>query len=189
MLSRGRVLIAPAYLFACLILGGSAQGIWQNMILQLTGVAIIAWAAAAKSDETLSGAARQLLLLAALAILAVALQMIPLPPSVWTHLGGRGAIAEGFRALGKPLPPEPVSLTARIRRHPGLVKFVKDAGQMLRFDPCAGVTHTDPHMLAFAHALDPHRSFAGELESVAHKIAQDLAEQLRIRAGARLTGR
>ena len=111
MLSRGRVLIAPAYLFACLILGGSAQGIWQNMILQLTGVAIIAWAAAAKSDETLSSAARQLLLLAALAILVVALQMIPLPPSVWTHLGGRGAVAEGFRALGKPLPPEPVSLT------------------------------------------------------------------------------
>ena len=111
MLSRGRVLIAPLYLFACLILGGSAQGIWQNMILQLLGVAIIAWAAMAKSDEPLSRASKQLLLLAALAIAVVGLQMIPLPPGIWTHLGGRGALVEGFRALGTPLPPQPVSLT------------------------------------------------------------------------------
>ena len=111
MLSRARVAVAPAYLFACLILGGSAQGIWQNMILQLAGVAIIAWAAMAKSDEPLSRAARQLLWLAAVAIAVVTLQMVPLPPSVWTRLGGRGVVAEGFRALGLSAPPEPLSLT------------------------------------------------------------------------------
>ena len=30
--------VAPAYLLACLILGGSAQGVWQNMVLQLLGL-------------------------------------------------------------------------------------------------------------------------------------------------------
>jgi len=83
MNSRARALVAPIYLFACLILGGSAQGIWQNMILQLAGVAIIAWAAFDGSGERLSLASRQLLLIAIGFILLVALQTIPLPPSVW----------------------------------------------------------------------------------------------------------
>ena len=103
-------MVAPAYLFACLILGGSAQGIWANMILQLAGVAIIAWAAMARSEEPLSLAARQLLWLAVATIVIVGLQMIPLPVSVWTHLGHRGVIAEGFAALGIPPAQEPISL-------------------------------------------------------------------------------
>jgi O-antigen ligase len=40
----------------------------------------------------------------------VGVQMIPFPPPVWTHFGGRGTIAQGFGALGVPLPPQPVSL-------------------------------------------------------------------------------
>ena len=45
MAKWAREAIGPAYLFLCLILGGSAQGIWQNMALQLLGLALIAWAA------------------------------------------------------------------------------------------------------------------------------------------------
>jgi O-antigen ligase len=109
--SRARVFVAPAYLFACLVFGGSAQGIWQNMVLQLAGIAIIAWAALDNGDGPIAPSARQLLLLAALAIAVVALQLVPLPASIWTHLGPRQAIAEGYRALDLPLPPEPISLT------------------------------------------------------------------------------
>jgi O-antigen ligase len=109
--SRARVFVAPAYLFACLVLGGSAQGIWQNMLLQLAGIAIIAWAAVDDGDGPIAPSARQLLLLAALTIAVVALQLVPLPAAIWTHLGPRQAIAEGYRALGLPLPPEPISLT------------------------------------------------------------------------------
>lgn len=112
MLSRSRALIAPAYLFACLILGGSAQGIWQNMILQLVGLGIIAWAAMARTDEPLSLASRTLLWLTALGVAIVALQLIPLPPGLWTRLGGRAPIAGGFQALGMQIPPEPLSLNA-----------------------------------------------------------------------------
>ena len=103
-------MIAPAYLFACLILGGSAQGIWQNMVLQLAGVAIIAWAALDAGGERLSAASRYLLLIAIVAIAVIVLQLIPLPPAVWTHLGPRGRVAEGFAALGTAVPPEPLSL-------------------------------------------------------------------------------
>ena len=49
MVSRARQLVAPLYLFLCLIIGGSAQGIWGNMVLQLLGLAIIAWAASRRS--------------------------------------------------------------------------------------------------------------------------------------------
>jgi len=111
MLSRGRVLIAPAYLFACLILGGSAQGIWQNMILQLTGVAIITWATFDKDDEPIERAGTALLTLLIIAIAVVAIQWIPLPPAVWSHLGPRTAVATGIGALGLAIPPEPLSLT------------------------------------------------------------------------------
>ncbi len=111
MPSVGRILVAPAYLFACLVLGGSAQGIWQNMVLQLAGIAIIAWAAMAKGDEPLSPAARQLLLIAVIAIALVGLQLVPLPASIWASLGPRESVAAGFGAIGMAVPAEPLSLT------------------------------------------------------------------------------
>ena len=111
MLSRARSFITPAYLFACLILGGSAQGIWANMILQLAGLMIIAWAAMGTSEERVAPTAWQLLALALLTFAVVAIQLVPLPPSLWTQLGPRGHIAEGYRALGIPIPAEPLSVT------------------------------------------------------------------------------
>jgi O-antigen ligase len=111
MVKLGRQLIAPAYLFLCLILGGSAQGIWANMVLQLIGIAIIAWAAADETQEPLLSPARQLLGIAILAVAVVALQLIPLPSSLWPHLGGRNALAGGYAVLGMPVPALPLSLT------------------------------------------------------------------------------
>lgn len=110
MLSRSRTLVAPAYLLACLVLGGSAQGIWRNMILQLAGLAILGWAALDKGGEPVGRPARQLMMIAIAGLAVVALQMIPLPPDVWAHLGPRAKIAEGFRALGAPIPWESLSL-------------------------------------------------------------------------------
>ena len=111
MASRFREGVAPAYLLLCLILGGSAQGIWANMLLQLLGVLILAWAALAPSEEPLLPPARQLLILVIAAVAVVAIQLVPLPSTVWPHLGGRTAIANGYRILGMPVPPMPLSLT------------------------------------------------------------------------------
>ncbi|HTE85030.1 MAG TPA: O-antigen ligase family protein [Dehalococcoidia bacterium] len=111
MLSRGRQLVAPAYLFLCLILGGSAQGQWANMLLQIIGIVIIAWAAMDETQEPLQSPARQLLGIAILAVAVVALQLIPLPSSLWPVLGGRDVIAGGYAVLGMPVPTAPLSLT------------------------------------------------------------------------------
>lgn len=110
MLNRSRTFTAPAYLFACLVLGGSAQGIWQNMVLELAGIAIIAWAALHKNPEPMPIAARQLLLLAIVCIAIIGLQLIPLPAGIVSS-GPRHQIADGFSALGIAIPAEPLSLT------------------------------------------------------------------------------
>lgn len=110
MASRFRDAAAPLYLFACLLAGGSAQGVWQNMLLQLVGIGILAWAAASNSERPLARPARQLFILALVALAVVALQLVPLPASVWTHLGGRAQIARAFEVLGEPVPWLPVSL-------------------------------------------------------------------------------
>ena len=101
--------VAPAYLLACLILGGSAQGIWQNTLLQLAGLGIIAWAAAT-GDDQLPKSAQALMLILIAAFVVVVLQLIPLPASLWAH-GIRMRIAEGYSLLGRPVPSLPLSLT------------------------------------------------------------------------------
>src|SRR5256885_8298948 len=111
MASRLREGVAPAYLFLCLVLGGSAQGIWANMVLQLLGIGILAWAVLAPAEEPLFPPARQLLILSLLAVALVAVQLVPLPASLWPHLAGREPIANGFRILGVPTPAQPLSLT------------------------------------------------------------------------------
>ena len=110
MPSAARSAVAPLYLFACLVLGGSAQGIWQNAALQLIGLAIIAWAACGQGGERPSRSARQLLLITISAVGVIGLQSLPLPPSVWAH-GVRDPLAAGYRLLGVSAPWLPVSLT------------------------------------------------------------------------------
>ena len=110
MARRVREAVAPLYLVLCLLLGGSAQGVWANMLLQLLGIAILAWAALAASDEPLTRRQRWLGACIVAALGVAALQLVPLPPALWEDLGGRAAIAEGYRALGIPAPWLPISL-------------------------------------------------------------------------------
>lgn len=127
--SRGRTLVAPAYLFACLLLGGSAQGIWQETVLQLIGILLIAWAALDRIDGGVSPKARQLLILALAAIVVILLQLVPLPMGIWSHIGPRSRVAEGFSLLGLAVPAQPLSLTpagtlhAMLRLIPPLALF------------------------------------------------------------------
>lgn len=51
------------------------------------------------------------LILVALVFLVPALQLVPLPPVIWTALPGRGFVIEAFSALNAPLPWMPVSLS------------------------------------------------------------------------------
>lgn len=109
MPSAARRAIAPLYLLACLVFGGSAQGIWQNAVLQLLGIIIIAWTAVAPSDEPLPSSARNLLYLAIAALLIIALQQVPLPQALWAS-GARARIAADYSIIGSSPPWLSVSL-------------------------------------------------------------------------------
>ncbi len=102
MMEKLRTAVAPAYLALCLLLGGSAQGIWANALLQLIAILIIAWAFLDSPRIPAPRQARQLLGLFALAIALFALQLVPLPPAIWTNLPGRDLVAEGRQILGLP---------------------------------------------------------------------------------------
>jgi hypothetical protein len=100
-----RLSLVPLYLLLCLLLGGaSAAGIWSNMLLQLLALPLIAAAVLTTPSTPVAAPGRQLIALLLLMLAVIALQLVPLPPSIWTALPGRGPIAEGFRNLGLETP-------------------------------------------------------------------------------------
>lgn len=104
-----RQLVVPVYMFLCISLGGSAQAIWGNLVLQLLAVLLIAWAVVLPV-ATLNSASRSLLLLVVLSLGLVGLQLIPLPPEIWTQLPGRRVLVGGYVALDQQLPWLPISM-------------------------------------------------------------------------------
>lgn len=110
MVERLHRLVIPAYLLLCLLIGGSVQGTWRVMALQLIAVVLIAWAAVARKPEPSTGASRTLLLLVVLTFLLFVVQLVPLPPDLWTSLPGREVMANGYWSLGYELPWLPVSM-------------------------------------------------------------------------------
>jgi O-antigen ligase len=106
--SRVRSAVAPLYLLACLILGGSAQGAWQNALLQLAGIVILSWAALRPKNPQAAAQTKLLLLIVIAGIALVALQLVPVPPSTWSH-GARARIGEDYAVLGRSPPWLPLS--------------------------------------------------------------------------------
>ena len=108
-MSLVRQAILPAYLLLCLVVGGSTQSVWGNAALQLLALAILAWAALTREPQPMSRGGRTLLLIVGALALLFLLQLVPLPPAVWTGIQGRQFIADGFATLGSPLPWMPAS--------------------------------------------------------------------------------
>ena len=115
----------PAYLALGLLVGGaSREGILANGILQLAGACILIWCAL---DTRLPGPdkrARWLVWSAALLMTCLVLQLVPLPPEVWTRLPGRDFVQEGFDLLGRDgLPWLPLSVAPQ-ETLGGLLRFI-----------------------------------------------------------------
>ncbi len=106
-----RSAVVPAYILLCIVLGGSVQGIWGVAALQLLAIAIIAWSFVSKERLRLTGSAKAVFAIFGATILLIVVQLVPLPPGVWTALPGRETVAEGYRLLGQPPPWLPISLT------------------------------------------------------------------------------
>lgn len=106
-----RHMVVPAFLLACLLLGGaSAAGFAANLLLQIAAIPLIGWALWRLVQEGASPQIRVPLALLALLVAVALVQLIPLPPGVWTMLPGRAPVAAGYRLLGIPLPWLPLSL-------------------------------------------------------------------------------
>jgi O-antigen ligase len=105
-----RSLVIPAYVLLCIVLGGSVQGVWGVAALQLLAIAIIGWSLLTRNAQPLSRSAKMLFVLAGLTVLTAILQLIPLPPGLWSALPGRAPIVEGYHLLGQNLPSLPISL-------------------------------------------------------------------------------
>lgn len=106
-----RQLAVPSFLLLSLLLGGSPQGVWRNFILQVAGLGLIAWAMLATRRSHPTSAGRLLLWLCGLWFALVLLQLIPLPPDVWSLLPGRAPAIEGYALRGEALPWLPLSLS------------------------------------------------------------------------------
>ncbi|WP_129793614.1 O-antigen ligase [Sphingosinicella sp. CPCC 101087] len=100
-----------AYMLLCLVLGGaSAAGLWANFVLQLLAIPILFASLAFMPDPPIGQPARRLQLLLALMVGLILLQLVPLPPALWTALPGRDHVRDGFELIGEPLPWLPWSL-------------------------------------------------------------------------------
>jgi O-antigen ligase len=103
--------LAPLYLCLCLLLGGaSAAGLWANLVLQLLGLVLIFWSLVVERRTPMGMPGRQIVALLILMLIVAGIQLIPLPPGIWTNLGGREEIVAGYRLLGQSLPWLPISL-------------------------------------------------------------------------------
>lgn len=103
MTKRARALAAPTFILACILIGGSTQGLWRVLALHLLAIGLIGWALLARDEEPVGKAGRHLLIFCALAILLAVLQLVPLPPQLWLALPGRESIALGQVSLGMDL--------------------------------------------------------------------------------------
>lgn len=106
-----RSAVVPAYLLLCIVLGGSVQGVWGMATLQLLALTVIGWSLLIREPLRLSGPAKALFVIAGLTVLLVFIQLVPLPPAVWSALPGREHIVEGYAMLGQRMPWLPISLT------------------------------------------------------------------------------
>lgn len=104
--------LSIAELLFCLLLGGGTRdGFLSDAILQLLSIPVFLAALWRVLDAPLSRE-KSLALGFCAAIVAVPLvQLIPLPPWIWTHLRNREIVVESFELLGRSPSWAPISMT------------------------------------------------------------------------------
>ncbi|WP_144061152.1 O-antigen ligase family protein [Hyphomicrobium denitrificans] len=91
--------------------GGTRSGFLGDAVLQLISLPLLWTAISELLDCQEPSRLRRLLpYIAAVASLPL-LQLVPLPPSIWTSLPGRAVIVETYGVLGYPLPAHPLTLS------------------------------------------------------------------------------
>ena len=102
----------PVFLILCLLLGGTSQNIVSPKLpLYLLSILLITWVFIKTSLRDVMCTNRGFVAVFGLFFLISALQLISMPPSLWSSLPGRGVIVDGFEAAKLPLPWLPISMT------------------------------------------------------------------------------
>ncbi len=96
--SRVTLVLTGAYLALCVLLGGGTrQGLPAEAVLQLLALPLIVHAAVRLQARPPSMPGRLATLWALALISLCLLQLLPLPPTWWTWLGGRGELLDEWR--------------------------------------------------------------------------------------------
>ena len=92
-------LIGALVLSAIVLGGGTRAGFLGDALLQLLAVPILAYGLIRLPFAELDSLGRAALMVAAAIALLPLVQLVPLPPALWTHLPGRDAIVALYRTL------------------------------------------------------------------------------------------
>jgi O-antigen ligase len=106
-------ILACLFLCVALTVGGSSVDPLSVGVSEIAAIPLLAWSLWRLATRPSSPGALWPLLMLAAAVLLVAVQLIPLPPGVWSALPGRQTVVEGFRAAGLPLPWLPLAMSPR----------------------------------------------------------------------------
>jgi O-antigen ligase len=90
--------------------GGSRHGLWSDAIAQLASLPLIAAAVLRMTRTGVNVDQGIALRLAAAVLLLPVVQLVPMPPGIWTALGGRPELAAVYAEAGVPVPWVGVSL-------------------------------------------------------------------------------
>lgn len=120
MLSDGRgrlarwdwgFIAASGFMLACLVMGGGAAvGFLSDVVIQLLAIPVLLISLWRYLDLPAAARPRWALTLAILVVVVPALQLVPLPPALWTLLPGRQPLVDSFTLLNSELPWAPISM-------------------------------------------------------------------------------
>lgn len=89
-------------LLSCLLLGGGTRGgLLSDALLQLLSIPLLLAALWRILDAPLSREARWALAFCGAILLVPLIQLVPLPPAIWTHLPSRELVAEAYELIGR----------------------------------------------------------------------------------------
>ena len=93
-----------------MLFGGAGGYGWSDAVVQLAALPLLAWALFKLTPSQLGRGGQWAIVLLCAIIAWPLLQLIPMPPSLWSGLPGRGEIASAYEAAGMTLPWLPISL-------------------------------------------------------------------------------
>ncbi len=107
MPAAATLLFVTALLFG----GGARQALPTDAIVELVCLPVLAIALASVPGAVAARGTRWSLILLGAILTLPLLQLVPLPPGLWTALPGRALIKEVYGAVGLPAPWRPISVT------------------------------------------------------------------------------